>query len=242
MQLSSTEATDSVVAKVGDFGVSSTLIISGLKELASRRAVMNPTWLAPEITKGEEYSLKSDVYSFGLVLNELVTRKYPFQEFNYADIELEMAVQQGARPSIPAECLPEYRTLITQCWAAEPSKRPTFDQIVPRIKLMLGTYAPTLVLPATPPTNVSNDQLTRSGRGLIGGARAKTTDATPLPNIAPPPEAKQIVVEGKLNKQIAGMLLLLVVGCLTCILRSQAKEDPSIAIYGAATSCVGSCS
>lgn len=50
-QLASLSAQDAVVAKVGDFGLSSTLVISGLKEKANRRAVMNPTWLAPEITK-----------------------------------------------------------------------------------------------------------------------------------------------------------------------------------------------
>ena len=51
VQLVSTNVHDPVVAKVGDFGLSSTLVISGLKEKAHRRAVMNPTWLAPEITK-----------------------------------------------------------------------------------------------------------------------------------------------------------------------------------------------
>ena len=51
LQLSSLSAYDTVVAKVGDFGVSSALLLSGLKEKANKRAVMNPTWLAPEITK-----------------------------------------------------------------------------------------------------------------------------------------------------------------------------------------------
>lgn len=88
--LASINPSDPVVAKVGDFGVSSTLVLQGLREAkANKRAVNNPTWLAPEIlsyvfksvicllhppfSSGEEYSLASDVYSFGLVLWELWT-------------------------------------------------------------------------------------------------------------------------------------------------------------------------
>lgn len=155
--------------------------------------------------QGEEYSLKSDVYSFGIILNELATRRHPFQEFNFADIELETAVQDGTRPSVPADCLPEFRALMTQCWAGEPGKRPAFEQIVTRLKAMLTTHAPTA---AVTPMNLSSDSLSlsRSGRGggLIGVSRASPGPNNPAPQPPPPEPTKQVVVEGKLNKQITG--------------------------------------
>lgn len=116
------------------------LVLQSLREAQShKRAVNNPTWVAPEILSGEEYSLASDVYSFGLVLWELWTwcapmlhyytcvllnshvkltalcSKHPFEEFD-ADIEKEDAIRAGKRPPVPSECWPEYSRLFQQCW------------------------------------------------------------------------------------------------------------------------------
>src|SRR5690349_8052541 len=71
VKLASCNPMDPVVAKVTDFGLSSELVLPAIKESSVTRAVMNPTWLAPEITKGDEYSEKSDVYSFGIIVNEV---------------------------------------------------------------------------------------------------------------------------------------------------------------------------
>ena len=38
--------------------------------------------MAPEILRGEEYSLSADVYSFGVILWEIISRKQPFKELN----------------------------------------------------------------------------------------------------------------------------------------------------------------
>jgi hypothetical protein len=50
-----------VVAKVADFGLSSRLFISELKERSKGRAVELPTWLAPEVLSELPYTEKSDV-------------------------------------------------------------------------------------------------------------------------------------------------------------------------------------
>lgn len=56
---------------------------NALREDAKTRAVANPTWLAPEVTKGNSYSEKSDVYAFGVIMHEIMTRRHPFEEFNF---------------------------------------------------------------------------------------------------------------------------------------------------------------
>jgi len=72
-----------VMAKVADFGLSSRLYVPEFQETAKKRAVGNPTWLAPEIMREEEFTEKSDIYAFGLILWELLTRKHPYEEFKF---------------------------------------------------------------------------------------------------------------------------------------------------------------
>ena len=71
------------MAQVADFGLSTILFNNALREDAKSRAVTNPTWLAPEVTKGNSYSEKSDVYAFGVIVHEIITRKHPFEEYNF---------------------------------------------------------------------------------------------------------------------------------------------------------------
>lgn len=40
------------------------------------------------------------------------------------------------RPPVPDSCDPEWRSLMEQCWAAEPLQRPSFTQIAARLRSM----------------------------------------------------------------------------------------------------------
>jgi len=135
-----------VVAKIGDFGESRTAF-----SLSRRGNVINPVWLAPEVMEGTQYTTKSDVYSFGIILWEICSREKPYEEYTVSKSQflsdLEDAILKGLRPSITNKisdkvlrastenvCPPEYAKLAQQCWDANPSNRPTFDNIVVQLK------------------------------------------------------------------------------------------------------------
>eukprot|EP01119_Soliformovum_irregulare_P012800 TRINITY_DN3341_c0_g1_i5.p1 TRINITY_DN3341_c0_g1~~TRINITY_DN3341_c0_g1_i5.p1 ORF type:complete len:281 (+),score=64.96 TRINITY_DN3341_c0_g1_i5:793-1635(+) len=134
---------DPVMAKIADFG------LSRQSSVLSAREVDLPTWLAPEVLKGLDYSTKSDVYSFGIILWELITMQYPFEEYDITFMgelitmqypfeeyqitfmgELEDKIKNGLRPTIPSECPEIYAQLIRECWDDNPRNRPDFNFIV----------------------------------------------------------------------------------------------------------------
>jgi len=69
------------------------------------------------------------VFGFGIILWELWTREdvYPQFKFSY---EIGTNVVKGMRPNIPDNCPPFWKNLMEQCWAQDPTSRPTFPQIL----------------------------------------------------------------------------------------------------------------
>lgn len=117
------------LVKVGDLGMS----------VICARGVaggdFNECWTAPEIFRGEAYTLKVDQYSYGIILWELMQRGFPFYEYSkrFAGkprMDFFSAVINGLRPSIPSGCPRKYVELIKSCWALEPELRPPFGEIV----------------------------------------------------------------------------------------------------------------
>lgn len=48
----------------------------------ARGQIGTPAWMAPEVLRGEEYTLRADVYSFGVILWEVLCRAQPFKALN----------------------------------------------------------------------------------------------------------------------------------------------------------------
>ncbi len=99
-------------------------------------------WTAPEMLRWDcnlPYltTKKADVYSYGIMMQEILTQSPPFS----ANIDAVHAVDiidkvksQGMkpyRPAIPHLSVPEeWVKLMSECWAEDPSSRPTFSQIL----------------------------------------------------------------------------------------------------------------
>ncbi|CAN6190469.1 unnamed protein product [Urochloa humidicola] len=121
------------ICKVGDLGLSKvkcqTLISGGVRGTLP--------WMAPELLNGSSslVSEKVDVFSFGIVMWELLTGEEPYAELHYGAI-IGGIVNNTLRPPVPESCDPQWRALMEQCWAAEPSERPSFTEIGKSLRAM----------------------------------------------------------------------------------------------------------
>jgi serine/threonine protein kinase len=132
-----------VRVQVADFGLSTHLYGTELRESLKTRAVENPTWQAPEVLGERAYGLPSDVYSFGIILWELFVQQHPFREFNFRFLfNQEQAVLDGVRPSLPPTLPLTYASLTSRCWAQRVSERPSFERVVSELRDIARELAP----------------------------------------------------------------------------------------------------
>ncbi|KAL3614891.1 hypothetical protein CASFOL_040552 [Castilleja foliolosa] len=121
------------ICKVGDFGLSkikrNTLVSGGVRGTLP--------WMAPELLNGtsNKVSEKVDVFSFGIVLWEILTGEEPYANMHYGAI-IGGIVNNTLRPTIPNYCDAEWRGLMEQCWAPNPTLRPSFTEIARRLRVM----------------------------------------------------------------------------------------------------------
>jgi serine/threonine protein kinase len=92
-------------------------------------------YLAPECYENHYYP-ESDVFSFSLILYELLVGQPAFpKHLTVYQIALKVVIKDE-RPDIPKFVLPNARELIEDCWATNPSYRPSFEEIVERLVKM----------------------------------------------------------------------------------------------------------
>ena len=85
--------------------------------------------MAPEVLANQRYAEPADVYSFGIIVWEMLTGECPYD--GMSAIQCALAVlNRDHRPEIPDFCPPALAALIRACLEKDPSKRPTFAQIL----------------------------------------------------------------------------------------------------------------
>ena len=76
-------------------------------------------------------------HSFGIVMWEIVSRDLPYRDRGYRWMkDIKEAVLSGIRPTIPGGLLESYRDLMSECWSSDPSRRPTFTEVIQRLTRM----------------------------------------------------------------------------------------------------------
>uniref|UniRef100_A0A5B7AWS8 non-specific serine/threonine protein kinase n=1 Tax=Davidia involucrata TaxID=16924 RepID=A0A5B7AWS8_DAVIN len=122
--------------KVGDFG------LSRLKHetyLTTKTGKGTPQWMAPEVLRNEPSDEKSDVYSYGVILWELATEKIPWDNLNSMQV-IGAVGFMNQRLEIPKEVDPQWASIIESCWHNEPQCRPTFQELLEKLKDMQRQY------------------------------------------------------------------------------------------------------
>ena len=136
----SVSSSDSVHAKLGDFGS----IVVASPSYSQR--IGNYQYTAPEALKGSlsvPYSREIDVYSFGILFWEILTGKIPFQELKENPNtchKIEQMIIDGYRPSLdnlPNDIPPCIIEIIKDCWNSKPSSRPSLGKIISILTIIL---------------------------------------------------------------------------------------------------------
>ena len=86
-----------------------------------------------EVMKQKDFDASIDIYSFGIVLWEIYTTEEPFSQYSEWEPFFNAVCVKNERPPIDDECPTSLKYLMEACWSAEPSKRPTFAEVVFRL-------------------------------------------------------------------------------------------------------------
>ncbi|KAH8401768.1 hypothetical protein KR009_007790, partial [Drosophila setifemur] len=113
--------------KLADFGLSRW--VSDQSYYHSTPTVALPIkWMSPESINFRRFTTASDVWMFGVCIWEiLMLGVKPFQGVKNSDVISKL--ENGERLPLPPNCPPRLYSLMSQCWAYEPLKRPNFKRI-----------------------------------------------------------------------------------------------------------------
>ncbi|KAG9298472.1 hypothetical protein G9A89_003695 [Geosiphon pyriformis] len=119
--------------KIGDLGLSK----PANREAADEEIFGVIPYIPPEVLKGEKFTTAGDIYSLGMLLWELATGKPPFYDRPHND-SLVIDILNGKRPKITAPFIPPcIAEIIEQCWEANPSNRPTANEVLKKLVELL---------------------------------------------------------------------------------------------------------
>nr|KAF6482556.1 tyrosine kinase 2 [Molossus molossus] len=141
------------LVKIGDFGLAKA-VPEGHEYYRVREDGDSPVfWYAPECLKECKFYYASDVWSFGVTMYELLTycdsSQSPPSKFieligltqgQMTVLRLTELLERGERLPRPEKCPYEIYLLMKNCWEAEASFRPTFQNLIPILKTVHQKY------------------------------------------------------------------------------------------------------
>ncbi|RVE45687.1 hypothetical protein evm_009657 [Chilo suppressalis] len=112
--------------KLADFGLSK--MVEDKSYYKASRGKLPIKWMAPESINFRRFTSASDVWMFGVCMWEiLMLGVKPFSGVKNNDVIGKL--ENGERLALPPRCPPRLYSLMSRCWAYEPSQRPTAHQL-----------------------------------------------------------------------------------------------------------------
>jgi len=109
-----------------------------------------PRYMAPEVAAMQDYGLECDVYSFSITMWEICTLNKAFEDVRGKLVFLEDVVRGNKRPSIKSISLSAIGALLEQGWDKDPSKRPSFSDVVKLLEEVIAVMTTTRTPVAKP--------------------------------------------------------------------------------------------
>jgi serine/threonine protein kinase len=131
-----------VEVKLADFGFAKTKVNTSSSMLHSQICGA-ASWRAPEAFADHEGHLrrfsarKADVYSFGILCSQILSGKlHPFRCLTVKELLERISSPKNERPFLPlnSNYPAQLLSLIKECWAPDPRKRPNFSTICSRLQ------------------------------------------------------------------------------------------------------------
>lgn len=120
--------------KLGDFGLSRYMEDSTYYKASKGKLPIK--WMAPESINFRRFTSASDVWMFGVCMWEILMHGVkPFQGVKNNDVIGR--IENGERLPMPANCPPTLYSLMTKCWAYDPSRRPRFTELKAQLSTVL---------------------------------------------------------------------------------------------------------
>uniref|UniRef100_A0A8B9R8K8 non-specific protein-tyrosine kinase n=1 Tax=Astyanax mexicanus TaxID=7994 RepID=A0A8B9R8K8_ASTMX len=121
--------------KLGDFGLSRYMEDSSYYKASKGKLPIK--WMAPESINFRRFTSSSDVWMFGVCMWEILMYGVkPFQGVKNNDVIGR--IENGERLAMPPNCPPTLYSLMTKCWAYDPSKRPCFNELKAQLSTILA--------------------------------------------------------------------------------------------------------
>lgn len=120
--------------KLGDFGLSRYMEDSTYYKASKGKLPIK--WMAPESINFRRFTSASDVWMFGVCMWEILMHGVkPFQGVKNNDVIGR--IENGERLPMPPNCPPTLYSLMTKCWAYDPSRRPRFTELKAQLSTVL---------------------------------------------------------------------------------------------------------
>uniref|UniRef100_H0WZ74 Focal adhesion kinase 1 n=1 Tax=Otolemur garnettii TaxID=30611 RepID=H0WZ74_OTOGA len=120
--------------KLGDFGLSR--YMEDIPFYRASKGKLPIKWMAPESINFRRFTSASDVWMFGVCMWEILMHGVkPFQGVKNNDVIGR--IENGERLPMPPNCPPTLYSLMTKCWAYDPSRRPRFTELKAQLSTIL---------------------------------------------------------------------------------------------------------